>query len=62
MESPECVDVTESGDEIEVILSSGQIVNLTRQKSFRTNPFPPLIQEIIDQGGMESYVRKRLQK
>lgn len=60
LESPECVDVTENGDEIEIDLDSGKIVNITKQKSFDTPPFPPVIQEIIRAGGMESFVRNKL--
>lgn len=62
LESPECVGVTESGDDMEIDLSSGRIVNLTRRKTCVMNAFPPLIQEIIDAGGMESYVKMRLRR
>jgi len=60
LESSECVDVTENGDVIEVDLAAGTIVNRTKQRRFGISPFPPVIQEIINAGGMESYVRGRL--
>jgi len=54
------VDVTENDDDIEIDLDSGKIVNVTKKKSFNTPPFPPVIQEIIRAGGMESFVRNKL--
>ncbi|MFC1563695.1 3-isopropylmalate dehydratase small subunit [candidate division KSB1 bacterium] len=58
-ESPECVDITNDGDEIEVDLNSGTLRNITKDKIFNTPPFPPIIQEIINAGGMVSFVRKK---
>lgn len=60
LESGECVDMTEDGDRIEVDLKGGKIVNVTKKKDFHISPFPSVIQEIINVGGMEAYVRGRL--
>lgn len=43
---------SEEGDEFEVDLSSGAIRNITRQKTFQAQAFPPYIQQIIQAGGL----------
>ncbi len=60
LESADCVDSAEDGDEIEIDLNSGSITNVTKKESFSTPPFSPVIQEIINAGGMEAYVLNRI--
>jgi len=60
LESPECVDITEDGDRIEIDLKGGEIINVTKEKKFRITSFPPVIQQIIKGGGMEAFVKSRL--
>jgi 3-isopropylmalate/(R)-2-methylmalate dehydratase small subunit len=60
LESSECVDMTEDSDRIEVDLNTGEIVNITKQKKFSTPPFPTVIQQIIQTGGMEAYVQSKI--
>jgi 3-isopropylmalate/(R)-2-methylmalate dehydratase small subunit len=59
-ESPEAVDGIESGDEIEIEPSSGTIRNLTKGTSYKAAAFPPFMQSLIDSGGLQAYVEKRL--
>jgi 3-isopropylmalate/(R)-2-methylmalate dehydratase small subunit len=59
-ESPEAVDGIEPGDEIEVEPASGVIRNLTRGTSFQAAAFPPFMQSLIEAGGLQPYVEKRL--
>ncbi len=40
------------GDNLEVDLLKGDITNITQNKNFHTQPFPPLLQEIINAGGL----------
>ena len=61
-ESPETVDNTAAGDELEVDVTSGEIVNLTRNKKFKANPIPPFIQELIASGGLMKYAQKKQMK
>jgi 3-isopropylmalate dehydratase small subunit len=59
----ECAAVAEGtrdGDEIRIDLASGRVENLTRGIVGNAAPFPPLMREIIDDGGMVPYIRKRL--
>jgi 3-isopropylmalate/(R)-2-methylmalate dehydratase small subunit len=60
LESNEASDEAEAGDEIQVDLSSGIVTNLTKKKSYPTPPFPEIIQQIINAGGMVEFARKRI--
>jgi len=59
-ESPEAVDGIEAGDEIEIEPSSGTIRNITKNTSYRAAAFPPFMQSLIEAGGLQPYVEKRL--
>lgn len=43
---------SEEKDEFEIDFDTGKIVNLTKKKTFQTQPFPPFVQEIIKAGGL----------
>ena len=58
IESPDAVDGTEEGHEIEVDLGKGEIRNLTTGQVFQANPIPPFMQGIINDGGLLSHVAK----
>ncbi len=54
-----CPDIeAEPGDELQITTS--EVVNLTREKSFKVVPLPKARQAIIDAGGLVPYTRKRL--
>ncbi len=59
LESPEAVAGTETGDELEVDLDTGEIFNVTKNKKFRAMPVPPFMQELIRAGGLIPYVMKK---
>jgi len=61
LESIEAPDGINNGDQVEINLTSGQIVNLTTGRSFQTKPFPDFIQELIRSGGLIEYVKERIQ-
>jgi 3-isopropylmalate/(R)-2-methylmalate dehydratase small subunit len=60
LECEEAVDNTDSGDILEVDLSSGKIRNLTSRKTFAAIPYPDFMREIIADGGLIEYTKKRL--
>ncbi len=60
IESTPAVDEAENGHDIEVDLSAGAIKNLTMKKSYHIPPFPDVIQEIINTGGMVGFAKQRL--
>ncbi len=49
----------EDGDELEVDLSTGTIKNLTRNTELRARPLPEIMINILNEGGLVEYVRKK---
>ena len=60
LECPEAAEKTEAGDVLEVDLSTGEIVNATRGLTFRAEPFPDFMLELIDSGGLIEYTKRRI--
>ena len=60
LESEEAVKDTDSGDDLEVDLSSGEIRNLTKNKVFHAKPYPDFMADLIADGGLIEHTRKRL--
>ncbi len=58
LECDEAVDGIQDGDKVEADLDNGVIYNRTTGKSFKTQPFPAFIQEIITNGGLVSSIQK----
>lgn len=48
----------ETGDEIEVDREGGNITNLDTGESFKTDPLPPLLDDIVNAGGLLEYMKK----
>jgi 3-isopropylmalate dehydratase small subunit len=57
-ETPEAGRI-ESGDDLEVNPTTGDIRNLTRNETYRANPLPPFAQEIMAAGGLMKYVARK---
>jgi len=55
IELPEAVDKIKEGDVLKVDFTEGVVENLTTGEKFKTKPFPPLIQEIINKGGLINF-------
>jgi len=60
LENPNLPDETDKGDELEVNLETGEIKNITKNKTYKAAPFPESIQELINTGGLIDYTRKKL--
>ncbi len=60
LECEGAVDNTETGDIMEVDLSSGEIKNVTKGLTFTASPYPDFMTEIISSGGLIEYTKKRL--
>lgn len=56
----ECANVDQiaDGDSIEIDLSTGQIFNATKEKSFSCSKIPPHIMTLINDGGLVPYLKK----
>jgi 3-isopropylmalate dehydratase small subunit len=62
LECPEAATGMDTGDEIEVDLDRGLIVNHSRGQTFKAEPVPPFMQSLLQAGGLIPYVRKQLGK
>ena len=52
LECPEACDDISAGDEVAVDFDKGIITNITTGKSYKAQPFPEFIQNIISKGGL----------
>ena len=51
----------EDGDEVEVDVASGQVVNHTKGTTYDFPPYPEELQRIISAGGLIPFVREQIQ-
>ena len=58
VECPEAAEEIKDGDIVEADLDNGVIYNRTSGASFKTQPFPPFIQKIIENGGLVASIKK----
>ena len=57
LESPEAVQGTDAGDELEIDFDRGTIVNLTKNKVFSAQPFPEFMQKIMAADGLINQIK-----
>jgi 3-isopropylmalate dehydratase small subunit len=62
MESPQAAKKINAGDKIEVDLAGGVIKNLTKKETYKAEPLPEFMRELIESGGLVGYVQKNLKK
>jgi 3-isopropylmalate dehydrogenase/3-isopropylmalate/(R)-2-methylmalate dehydratase small subunit len=62
LESRESAAVCRQGDELEVDLATGEIRNLTRDRTFMARPIPPFMQELLSDGGLIKHIARRLKE
>jgi len=60
LECVEAVGSTEAGDVLEVDLATGEIRNITRDKTFVAEPYPDFMMGIMNAGGLVEYTKKKL--
>jgi 3-isopropylmalate/(R)-2-methylmalate dehydratase small subunit len=60
IECPEAVHASNDGDEIQVDIQKGLLINKTKGKTYSVAPFPKFMQEIIDAGGLIEYVKNKV--
>ena len=58
VECENAAEVIENGHEVEADLDNGVIYDKTTGESFKTEPFPAFIQEIITNGGLVESIKK----
>ncbi len=59
LECPEAAQAIRPGDEVEVNFQTGEIRDLTQNKTFQAAPFPPFIDGIIQNGGLLNSLKAR---
>lgn len=59
LECPEAAAEIVEGDKIKVDFSTGVITNEVTGKTYQAAPFPPFIQQIIEDGGLLTSLKKR---
>lgn len=58
LECPEAVKDIKNGDTIEINLNKGIIYNISKKKTYQSQPFPEFMQKIIKAGGLLGYIKK----
>lgn len=58
MECAEAANDIDDGDEVEVDFDSGVISNITKGHTYRAEPFPEFIKDIISKGGLLNSLKK----
>ena len=61
VECPEAVDDSQNGDELEIDTESGQVKNLTRNKTYQAVAYPEFMCTLIDSGGLMNYVKSKVE-
>lgn len=59
IECDEAVDGISAGDTVEVDFDTGVITNKTKNETYKGQPFPAFIQEIISAGGLLKYMNQK---
>jgi len=62
LECPGCALEAEAGDVIEADLAAGLLKNITKDKTYLAEPFPPFVREIIEVGGLLRKLKKKFEK
>ncbi len=58
LECPEAADDISDKDEIDIDFDSGLISNITKNRTYRAEPFPDFIKDIINAGGLLNSLKK----
>ena len=55
-----CADAgrIEEGDDLDIDLGAGTIVNNTREETYRFEPLPPFVARIAEAGGILEFIRR----
>lgn len=60
LENAQAANDAQKGDKISIDLQNGIIKNITKNKEYKCEKFPPEIQDLIAQGGLINYTKKKL--
>jgi len=57
IESERASSRIETGNELEVLLGEGKIINVTKGEEYEITPYPHFMQELISSGGLMEYIK-----
>ena len=60
LECPEAAEDAEKNDTIEVNIETGEIKNITKNKTYQAKPYPDSLREIINSGGLIEYTKEKV--
>ena len=60
LESEDASDVIEAGDLVEIDLTNGEIIDITKGTTFIAKPYPDFMMAIINAGGLVEYTKSKL--
>lgn len=58
-ELPEANEIDE-GDEVKIDMSSGEVINITKGKSYKFTPIPEFMQELVQAGGLINFAKNEI--
>lgn len=58
LECDEAAKDIDDGNEVEIDFDSGVITNITKNKTYKAQPFPEFIKDIINKGGLLNSLKK----
>ncbi|MBQ1434845.1 MAG: 3-isopropylmalate dehydratase small subunit [Clostridia bacterium] len=59
LECPEAAEEISAGDEVSVDFTTGVITDITTGKTYKAQPFPEFIQNIIEKGGLLKSLKEK---
>jgi len=62
VENNEIQKDVEKNDQIEIDTENGLIINKTKNKTYKFNPYPKEIQNLINAGGLVNYTKNKMAK
>lgn len=62
LESEEAAEKIEDRDIVSVDFNTGIITNITKNETYKAEPYPEFIQNIIKRGGLVGYIKNKLEE
>ena len=59
LECPEASEKIEAGDEVSIDFDSGVITNITKNETYKAEPFPEFVKKIISSDGLMNSIKQR---
>ena len=59
LECPEASESIDAGDEVSIDFDSGIITNITKNETYKAEPFPEFVKKIISSDGLMNSIKNR---